>query len=364
VNNISFKILIPILGFGRSGGMRVLSQLANCWKALGHDVSMVCFFESEEPYYPTCAKIIWVDKNGITVNTNNSVFKTSNLGIKRVYAVYKYLKKNFAKYDIILANQNQTAWTAWLGSKSMNIYYIQAYEPELYTGRNIKAVFQKLFAWATYILPIQKIVNSDLYKNYRNLKAKHVIPPGLDMNIYYPKELPIHGNSDLIIGCIGRKENWKGSDDVAQAVKILHEKGYKIKFEVAFNPVNYDGHILVIPNGDADLANFYRSLDVLVAPGHLQLGAVHYPVIEAMACKTTVITTGYYPANVENSYIVPIKDPEKIAEAILDIIKNPDLARIKSEKAYNDIQQFDWNTVSKKFINIFQELKNDKTRKG
>ncbi|WP_341479706.1 glycosyltransferase [Clostridium algidicarnis] len=68
------------------------------------------------------------------------------------------------------------------------------------------------------------------------------------------------------------------------------------------------------PDGDDNLADYYRNLDILVAPGHIQLGAIHYPVIEAMACNVPVITTGYYPANDENSFIVPVKRPDKIAE--------------------------------------------------
>jgi glycosyltransferase involved in cell wall biosynthesis len=82
---------------------------------------------------------------------------------------------------------------------------------------------------------------------------------------------------------------------------------------------------ILTPASDTELSNFYREIDVLIAPGIVQLGACHYPVIEAMACGTPVITTGYYPADSTNSWIVPVKDSHAIANSVIDIFhKNED----------------------------------------
>ncbi|MBB6631977.1 hypothetical protein [Clostridium algidicarnis] len=236
MNRNPLKILIPILSFGRAGGMRVLSQLANHWKKMGCDVVFVAFYESEYPYFPVNVEIIWIDNSGNQINDNTTTYNVKNSSFKRMYALYKYLKKHSNEYDIVLANSNKSAWPVWLGSKATNYYYIQAYEVEFSSGRNIKTLLQKLTAWLTYFLPLYKVVNAEIYKNYKNIKCEHVIPPGLDLNIYYPKNLLEKHNKKFVIGCIGRKEEWKGADDVATAVKILHDKGYNIKFKVAFNP--------------------------------------------------------------------------------------------------------------------------------
>ncbi|MGL4567899.1 MAG: glycosyltransferase, partial [Fusobacteriaceae bacterium] len=111
---------------------------------------------------------------------------------------------------------------------------------------------------------------------------------------------------------------------------------------------------LVKPDGDNNLADYYRSLDVLVAPGHIQLGAIHYPVIEAMACNVPVITTGYYPANEENSFIVPIKSPEKIAEELEKIYYNYEIAYNKAKEAQKNIDEFSWDRVADKFLKKIQ----------
>lgn len=349
-NNIKkLKILIPICGFGRSGGYRVLSELANNWLAQGHDVVFLSYYVSVLPYFSTNANVIWLNQFGKTVKDRVEVRTKGNL-LKMIYSLFIYIKKYSKEYDVVLANYNITAFPVYFGSKTNNFYYIQAYEPEL----NTRAIL-KFMAWLTYFLPLKRIVNADLYTKYKNIRSNHVIPPGLDLNIYYPKKLDPDNKETLIVGCIGRTEEWKGSNDVGEAVKILHEKGYKVILRSAFNPVHYKNHELVYPHGDKNLAEFYRSLDVLVAPGHIQLGAVHYPVIEAMACNVPVITTGYYPANEQNSFIIPIKSPEKIAETIEMMIKDYSMTISKAELAKQKVKELAWETLSNKFSEIFEE---------
>ena len=352
--NRKHRILIPILIFGKGGGVRVLSELSNYWIANGNEVTICCYYESPSPYYPLNANIIWLDKNGektkcnITANPKNSV-------PKRIISLCKYLKRHSKDYDIVLANQNNTAISVLLGSKAHNYYYIQAYEPEFYDELGISSTIKKMIAWTTYLYPMKRIVNADIFKKYKNIRSKYVIPPGLNLQTYYPKSLNKENKTELVIGCIGRHEAWKGSEDVGEATRILHERGYNVKLKVAFNPVSYKNHELVIPDGDSNLADYYRSLDVLIAPGHIQMGAIHYPVIEAMACNVPVITTGYYPANNENAFIVPIKRPDKIADVLISLINDYSIACTKSAIANKDIQRFDWNIVSNEFIEIFNK---------
>jgi len=349
------KILIPLTIFSKQGGFRVISELANNWSECGHDVSIACYCESSLPYYPTIAKIIWVNIYGNEISSNHKI-KSKFYGIKALISMYKFLNKNSMKYDIILANSNLTTFPVYFASKSKNFYYIQAYEPD-FVHSSLKNYVLKLIAWLSYFVPLKRVVNSQLYINYKNIRSKDIVPPGLNLDVFYPKKISPNNKNILIVGCIGRKEEWKGHNDVGDAVKILHEKGYKdcIKLKVAFNSVNYENHELIQPHGDENLANYYRSLDVLVAPGHLQIGAVHYPVIEAMACNVPVITTGYYPANNENSFIVPIKSPIKIAEILELILKDYSITINKVILANQKVQEFAWKAVSNRFIEIFKK---------
>ena len=96
----------------------------------------------------------------------------------------------------------------------------------------------------------------------------------------------------------------------------------------------------------------------MVAPGTVQLGAPHYPVLEAMACGIPVITTGYMPASRENNnaWIVPIADADSIAQAILEAIEAPHLREKRKQKGLEDIQKFSWQAVAKIFLDLFENF--------
>lgn len=363
--NKKLKILIPIISFGRAGGIRVLTQLANHWSSMGHEITFLTFFESENPYYPVSEKvtILWIGRDGFDLYKNIENYKPKNSMLKRMIAIYRYLKRNSKNFDLVLANASETSWPIWFASRTLNFYYIQAYEVEFNLGKGLRKRIKRIFSYFSYFLPLKRIVNADIYKKYKNIRSTLVIPPGLDFSLYYPKESSnTEENKIFTVGCIGRKAVWKGSDDVGEAVKIIRSRGYNVHFKVAFEPISYLEHDLVKPDGDKNLSDFYRSLDVLVAPGHIQLGAFHYPVIEAMACKTPVITTGYYPANPENSFIVPIKRPDLIADIIVEMLENYANASSKAEIALSQIKEFDWFSISSKFISIFSDVIEEKNK--
>ena len=295
------KILIPVMQFGKAGGYRTLSRMATEWKKLGHNVSFVTSYVSEKPYFPTEANVIYIDTKGKKCSPQDNL-RISLL--QKLMSIRKYLSKEAKQYDVVLANHNITALAVKFGSKTNNFYYIQAYEPEMYEGKSLRNVIMRLLSKSTYHLGLIHIVNADIYKNYKDLHSDYVVPPGMDLSVYYPKEKQWDGLNPITVGCIGRTEEHKGSGDVAKAIKIVRDRGEIVNFKVAFNPVDCDDYELVKPDGDENLSSFYRSLDILVAPAKLQLGAIHYPVLEAMASGTTLITTGYYPATNNNAYIV------------------------------------------------------------
>jgi len=345
------RIIIPLWGLFKSGGTRVLSQIGSGLFARHYNVMFIVCDDDSDPYYPIKAPIIYVDYKGNTSNNRNSKSIKPAVRLKALIAAVNNMAST---NDIILANYYATSFVAYLSKVKNQFYYIQAYEA-WYHGNGLRDVFFNTCVKLSYELPLVKIVNADIYKHYKNIRAKYVIPPGLDLKNYYPKENNWDGKRPFVIGCIGRKEEWKGSGDVAKAVEILLMEKANIHFKVAFNEVDCSNYELVHPDGDNNLADYYRSVDVLVAPGTIQLGAIHYPVIEAMACNTFVITTGYYPANEENSYIVPVHSPEKIADSIKYIMNNYQEALDKASKAQEVIQQFDWDNIVDSFIDVFEK---------
>jgi glycosyltransferase involved in cell wall biosynthesis len=78
-------------------------------------------------------------------------------------------------------------------------------------------------------------------------------------------------------------------------------------------------------------------------------------LIEAMACGTPVISTRCQSGPEDiitdsvNGLLVPIKDAEKMAEAILTIINNPDLSSAMASKAKETVLRFDVKNAIKNY---------------
>ncbi len=355
------KIVLPVLNFTRAGGARVLSQLASSWTRMGHEVIFCAHYGSAVPYYPTLAGIVWLDDRGRRVASNEEGKRHGGwASVVNLQGLLRGLNRHAADCDILLANHNRTAWpVAFCRSRAKKFYYVQAYEPE-YCQNNpgLRGKMAKLTAEWSYRLPLKRIVNAPAYFDYQKLVADKFVPPGVDMEVFYPEPEPLEGEV-FRLGCIGRDEEEKGTRYVLEAFELLLAQGRAVELRIAaFGalPEKYHAHPAVrieVPLNDAELARFYRGLDMLAAPGIGQRGAPHYPVIEAMACSVAVVNTGYFPATEENSWLVPERNAGALAAAIGEMMTNPELVRKKKRQALCDVQQLAWDKVAQRMLEYF-----------
>lgn len=108
-----------------------------------------------------------------------------------------------------------------------------------------------------------------------------------------------------------------------------------------------------MPKSDTELADYYRSVDILVSPGTVQHGAPHYPVLEALATGAAVVTTGYMGATEDTAWLVKNKDVQTIVERIQELVRDGAARRAKIAAGLLTAQAFSWKTVSAKMMAIF-----------
>lgn len=356
------KVLIPILGFGRSGGNRVLSELANQWINCGHEVDFLVSRHSDSPYFPTTAKVIRISDFGVLVNHLDDRSAGSLQGWRNLFALWVAISRMAGTYDVILANHSFTAWPVRfsLGSRCKKFYYIQAYEPDYYSYD--KKIKSRIFYWMSrlsYCLKLKQIVNSRTYAAHGRIDVGCFVPPGVDFSKFYRKEnfKNLLIADEIIVGCIGRSEPSKGIIYALHAFEELYRVNKKMRLRVAYGNLPMDwSHPaceVVIPRDDNELADYYRSIDIIIAPGIDQHGAPHYPVMEAMACGVPVVTTGYLPADSENGWIVEPKRIDQICEAVFEIVNGHEIDS-KLEKAGKDISIFGWDSLAQRMMDIFR----------
>jgi len=346
------RIAIPILGFTRSGGARVLSELASAWVRQGHEVVFLCASAESELYFPTLARVVrggWRSHDGL---------------LRQWLELVRLVRAQVPVTDSLLSSFHLTAWAVWAAGRAARhraTYYSQAYEAAFYDEHpsTLRRITLQWLARTSFRLLPRLVVNAPVYFDYPGVRAAGWVPPGIDFKRFWPRtEAVVRRARDdaVVLGCIGRPERWKGTPDVVEAAALLVARGVNVSLRVAYHvprelPAALLSRVqLVVPRDDDELGDFYRSVDLLLAPGTIQLGAPHYPVMEAMACNVPVITTGYMPANADNALIVPVGRPDAIADAVRAAIDGPEATAGRAARAQAAIASFAWPEVAARLL--------------
>lgn len=185
--------------------------------------------------------------------------------------------------------------------------------------------------------------------------------------------------SDNVVGFVGRLVGEKGVQDLIQAsggilreftnVIFLiigpQEPGKKDCFrpELSNKKCDLAGKILFLDE-TLNIEKLYSIMDIFVLPSHREgLGLV---LLEASAMEKPVIATNIRGCReaVDNSktgLLVPIKNPEKIAEAIIYLLKNPDVSEKMGKNGRQKVlQEFDEKTVFNRIKREYERLIKEK----
>lgn len=349
-------IYIPLLDFGASGGYRVLAELGNQWHAAGVECTYLVPWFAGEARYPVEAPVVCVDSRG-----RDTARRTRDLsGVARValaqLALTRGLRVQTRAGDVVLSNHFLTT-NAALGLERRGVTHVrlmQAEESEYYPGNGPKARFYRQLVKRADDQAPNVIVNSPefLVDDPRRLG---VLPPGIDLTTFGPAETE---ERPLTLGTVGRSEPWKGTDRVLEAVRLA-----TIAEEYVVSVADFGADLsgfsdlplrTTVPVNDQELADWYRSVDLVIVGGSGQPGAYHYPCIEALATGATLITPWYRPAETANAWLVAEPTPELLAEAIRDALGDPEQRRARREAGLDTVKELDWRHLATSALTLIQ----------
>jgi glycosyltransferase involved in cell wall biosynthesis len=260
-----------------------------------------------------------------------------------------------------LANHSLTAWPVFAANcgRALKLYYVQAYEPDYY--RLSKKPFKHLLARTSYLLNLQQIANSASYRG-AGLRPVAIIPPGIDLSVFTVKKPDVNfeAKDRIVLGTIGRTEPYKGTATAISSYRSLRQTEPRLHMKIGFGNVAPADDLEIVPiKGDAQLAAFYRSVDVLVVACYGQHGAPHYPLIEAMASGTPVVHTGYYPGSPENSWQAYDSSVEGLTAALWDLFRTPVAERARRIAAARETvaRTLSWDAVAQQLEESFEKLR-------
>ncbi|WP_456331482.1 glycosyltransferase family 4 protein [Fervidibacter sacchari] len=218
------------------------------------------------------------------------------------------------------------------------------------------------------------------------LRLKLVLPErtviiagsGVDTRKFRPNHAPPssnHGHS--VVALMAARLLWdKGVGEFIEAARVLKARGFQVEFWLAGksddgNPMcvpeewlrkwQEDGLIKWLGHRD-DMPSLLQQVDIAVLPSYHE-GASRF-LLEAAACGLPLVATDIEGCRMVvrdgvNGFLVPVKDPYALADAIETLIRNPDLRRqmgIASRKIAE--AEFDERIILNKWLELYDRVLN------
>ena len=181
--------------------------------------------------------------------------------------------------------------------------------------------------------------------------------------VHFPKDC-------FLIGSIGRLTNQKGYrylidaipevlEQVPNAYFILIGEGEnRASLEQQAIKMGINEHLAFMGQRERVLP-LLRRMDVFVLPSIYE----GFPtvILESIACGVPVIATNIPGTdelikNGENGWLVPPKNPQALAKAIIESYQKPDLRKKFTEKASQNLKRYRIENIAKEYLSLYQAI--------
>lgn len=273
------------------------------------------------------------------------------------------LLQNWVESDVTIATLCTTAYANFaLSHRTIALYHMQHWEEVFFSDE-----FGRQMARLTYHLPLGLIANSTWLSETvreRTGRESKLLLPGVNSQVFSPRgNLGEKYRSPRKIRVVTYYSpvDFKGWPDGVSAMrKVFEEVGPDGVEWLVFGsqpekapdiPVTFTGRLF-----GEKLADLYSSAHVVFMPSWYE--SFPLPPIEAMACGTAAIVTGTgaedYAADGVNALVRPARDPERLAEAIVELIRNPSLACHLAEAGLETARRLNWDAATDRLEEVLR----------
>ena len=305
------------------------------------------------------------NNHDVDIISSENTFTIPIKGLKNPsFMLSSLIKSKFKKQNDIIHAHNIPASLAMkniAGKKILTLHGIYSQQISKLHGKVSTKIASAYERKALESADVITVVTKEAYDHYTNLGFKiHHIPNAIDI-----KSLPS-----------GEDRRYK--KQVIFAGRLSPEKGIDTLVEVAKN-LPSDIHILILGIGPEEnkikniskenvhflgyqlktkTIELIRGSDILIQPSKVE--GLSSTILEAMACKTTVIATevGGNKEIIENGrtgFLVKQNSSNEIIKQIKELVKNDQITDIITNKAFEKVKKYDWSFIGNMYLDIYKE---------
>jgi glycosyltransferase involved in cell wall biosynthesis len=294
-------------------------------------------------------------------------------GILLFFYLFFYLKR--IKPDIVHTHSPELGFISSSLCKLYNIPIINTCHGITFNDKGYPYIKRKLEEFLLKYGYFNKIItaNKNSLNDFSKSRIRNVdyLPNAIDLELFQNRRYNV--NKKTIFLFAGRIEKEKGLNYLIHAVNKLRKKENNFKvfiigkgveqnyFEDLVIELKLNNHIEFLGKKNKDeVIDYYYKSDVCILPSLHETFPI--TVLEAWAARVAVITTkvGGISAiciNRENVLMVPPGDSKGISEAMITMIKNPELRKKLVENGRKLVENnYEWDKMAKKIESIYRGI--------
>jgi glycosyltransferase involved in cell wall biosynthesis len=277
------------------------------------------------------------------------------------------IKTKFSKnYDIIHAHHPMAA-LAFKGSSAKKVVTFHGVfnnQIEMLHGKTAQNLSHKYEQNALKWADAVTAGSTESFNYYSKLESKvFFVPNAIDIDSLSSE---VNTRYDKQIIFVGRLSKEKGIHTVIKTAKnlpneidlIIVGSGPEENFVVESIKNHKNIHYLGYQPKEKTIP-LIRGSKLLIQPSLAE--GISGSLLEAMACKTPVITTNI-GGNVElfennkSGILIEPENSEELLKKIVSLLDNPVKLEQISNSAFNTVQQYDWSNIGKKYLDLYEKL--------
>jgi glycosyltransferase involved in cell wall biosynthesis len=361
------KIAFILSSLWLSGGVRDVVEHTNRLMQRGHLVSIVIPFGT---FDRDMAAEIDERVPIIQAKINRSITSPKVSAFEKALLSWS-LAWNTPRSDVVVSTHSTTTIAGFLAARLLRkgkpVWYYQDYL-EMYLDRPIESWLVKhALRWHSKALVLSHDSKAELE---RYVSGKEVVVTGAGLShaeFYHPlaleDRLKINDGQKRYILFLGDMRPRKGLYDFLEAARLVfHEIPDIHIWIVSKENCNIQSDLpfeYIYRPSRADLARLYACCDLYVAASWWE--SFGFPPLEAMACGAPVVMTDSrggreFAKPGENCLMTPSRDPVALADAMLRVLTDEQLAARLRQNGPLTAAGFTWETATDRFENALHEL--------